>query len=98
MSIPVVNILHKHWGDLEPHERNYKVHPEWQDGQTDEYEDVGWMYLHTYDYVGIFDQFAGFITWDRCYVRPPFIVDEDESRYPGLWRRGKVGRGSLEDS
>ncbi|KAK4871129.1 hypothetical protein LT330_000366 [Penicillium expansum] len=74
---PIVKILSKPWGNLTPQERNYKIHPEWHDGETDEeYEMVGWMYMPIHSYVQWFDTLEVPSNWEAYYIRPPMMIDE----------------------
>lgn len=51
MGSPVVNILARDFGHLEPEKRGYTIHPQYEDGQTEDYsEDVGWMYMEAVQY------------------------------------------------
>ncbi|OAL74474.1 hypothetical protein A7D00_0066 [Trichophyton violaceum] len=44
MDIPVAKVLAKHFGARDPEDRDYPIHPDYEDGETDmEEEDVGWM-------------------------------------------------------
>lgn len=57
MSRPVVMIMSKQWGSLTPEESNYEIHPDWHDGTTEmDEEDVGWMYMHVFEYVELYDK------------------------------------------
>ncbi|RHZ60756.1 hypothetical protein CDV55_101619 [Aspergillus turcosus] len=88
MKLPVVKLLWGQWGPLEPHERNYAVHPEYEDGETDEDdEDVGWMYMSVIDYMGHYIRLNEYDWWYDLYARPPYMIDEYEKR-PGSWRKG----------
>ncbi|KAJ5523810.1 hypothetical protein N7494_010460 [Penicillium frequentans] len=76
-SGPVVKILSKPWGNLTLQEREYKIHPEWHDGETDdEFEMVGWMYTPIHSYVRWFDTLEVPSNWEAFYVRPPTMIDE----------------------
>lgn len=89
MSDPVVKFLWRQWGNMQPHERDYAVHPDWEDGQTDEdIEDVGWMYMPAQDYVDWYNRFTESDWWFDQYVRPPAMIGLEESEYPGFWRKG----------
>lgn len=73
---PVVKILSKPWGNLTPQERQYKIHPEWHDGETDdEFEMVGWMYMPIHSYVQWFDILEVPSNWEAFYVLPPMMID-----------------------
>lgn len=88
MKLPVVKLLWGQWGPLEPHERDYAVHPDYEDGETNEDdEDVGWMYMSVIDYVGHYIRLNEYDWWYDLYARPPYIIDEYEKR-PGSWRKG----------
>ncbi|KAF4224513.1 hypothetical protein CNMCM8980_007536 [Aspergillus fumigatiaffinis] len=77
MSSPVVKLLWGQWGPLEPHERNYTVHPEYEDGETDEYhEDVGWTYMSVDEYMGYYRDLNECYFWDDLYVRPPHMAND----------------------
>ncbi|KAK2733887.1 hypothetical protein FQN57_001937 [Myotisia sp. PD_48] len=53
MSFPVVKILDRWFGHLPLEKRGYAIHPEHDDGETDEDdEDVGWMYTELYEFQG----------------------------------------------
>lgn len=64
--------------------------PGWEGGLTnDEFEDVGWMYVHIYSYVDMQNKDSEDI-WTDDYVRPPFMDFEDDfETAPGFWRRDK---------
>jgi hypothetical protein len=88
MTFPVVKLLWAQWGHLEPHERNYTVHPDYDDGETDEdEEDVGWMYMSVIDYMRYYNDLNDYTWWYDLYARPPYMIDEYEKR-PGSWRKG----------
>ncbi|KAJ5603316.1 hypothetical protein N7537_006272 [Penicillium hordei] len=73
---PVVKILSMPWGNLTPQEREYKIHPEWHDGETDdELEMVGWMYITLHSYVWWFDILEVPSNWEEFYVRPPMMIE-----------------------
>ncbi|KOS43014.1 hypothetical protein ACN38_g6088 [Penicillium nordicum] len=91
---PVVKILSKPWGNLTPQEREYKKHPEWHDGETDdELEMVGWMYIPIHSHVQWFDTLEVPSNWEAFYVRPPMMIDEcsvvnvEEERLASLRRK-----------
>ncbi|KAL2004628.1 hypothetical protein VTN00DRAFT_3364 [Thermoascus crustaceus] len=90
MRRPVVKLLWKQWGPREPNEREYPVHPDWEDGETDEEEeDVGWMYMAVTDYVEWYDLFHEPEHWYDAYSRPPSMIGADTSEEtPGFWRKG----------
>ncbi|GIC86850.1 uncharacterized protein Aud_003226 [Aspergillus udagawae] len=88
MSCPVVKLLWGQWGPLKPHERNYAVHPEYEDGETDEDdEDVGWTYMSVDDYMGYYDHLNEYDWWYNFYARPPYMI-EQYGEIPGSWRKG----------
>ncbi|KAJ5564121.1 hypothetical protein N7513_000363 [Penicillium frequentans] len=77
LSGPIVKCLSKPWGNLTLQERNYKIHPEWHDGETDdELEMVGWIYLPIHSYVGWYDTLEEPSNWEAFYLRPPMMNDE----------------------
>lgn len=62
---PVLKMLFRGWGSLEPHEQNNIVYPDREDGQTDDGdEEVGWMYISGSEYV---DHYNRFNVWDWWY-------------------------------
>lgn len=76
-SGPIVKCLSKPWGNLTLQERNYKIHPEWHDGETDdELEMVGWIYLPVCSYVGWYDTLVEPSNFEEYYLRPPMMNDE----------------------
>jgi hypothetical protein len=94
MSSPVVKILYKQWGNLTPEERNYKIHPEWHDGETDEEEeDVGWMYMAADEYAATYNDFewTHMAIWHDLYLRPPQMIEYfgEQQHLPGYWRASK---------
>lgn len=99
MFFPVVKLLYKQWGRLEPHERTYEVHPSWEDGVTDiDEEDVGWMYMDICSYVDEYARLEPYWAWYDEYLRPPSMMDLDQSEYPGFWRKDKSEKREAEDS
>ncbi|RHZ60437.1 uncharacterized protein CDV56_102542 [Aspergillus thermomutatus] len=75
------------WGPLEPHERNYAVHPDYEDGETDEDdEDVGWTYMSVIDYMRYYNHLNEYDWWYNFYARPPYMIEEEQ--IPGSWRKG----------
>lgn len=89
MMEPVLKLLERQWGHLEPAERGYIIHPEWEDGQTDEEEeDVGWTYMTVGDYVSTYAHLtSGSALWLDYYARPPTMVDDCAGPLlPGSWR------------
>jgi valyl-tRNA synthetase len=87
---PLVKILDRVWGHLEPEKRGYAMHPDWHDGETDdEFEDVGWMYTRVSDYVHnyrLLSEDPGTI-WGEYYTRPPGIFLQDSDEIAGDWRK-----------
>ena len=85
---PVVKVLEKNWGPLPADQRQYKIHPDYHDGETDEEEEeIGWMYMPAdwymewYDLLTKVDDFYGF------YARPPYIsLGFPEDEVVGFWR------------
>lgn len=85
---PVVKVLEKNWGPLPADQRQYKIHPDYHDGETDqEEEEVGWMYMPAdwymewYELLTKEDDFYGF------YARPPYIsLGWPEDEVVGFWR------------
>ncbi|RMJ20770.1 hypothetical protein PHISP_08360 [Aspergillus sp. HF37] len=99
MTLPVVKLLYKQWGPLEPHERNYKVHPWWEDGTTEiDEEDVGWMYIDICSYVDSYNRLDESWKWHDEYLRPPSMVGLEDSESPGFWRKSKDEEIETEDS
>ncbi|KAJ6177373.1 hypothetical protein N7485_004287 [Penicillium canescens] len=73
---PMVKVLSGSWGNLTPREREYQIHPDWHDGETDdEFEMVGWMYIPMETYVWWYDALEEPADWDRHYLRPPMMFD-----------------------
>jgi hypothetical protein len=62
---------------------------EWEDGVTEnEFENVGWMYMETTDYVAFQHRLVSPENWEDEYVRPPQLRRSDPfERAPGSWRR-----------
>jgi valyl-tRNA synthetase len=88
MRYPVVKLLWGQWGPLKPHERNYVIHPEYEDGETDEDdEDVGWTYMSVDDYMRYYNHLNEYDWWYNFYARPPYMV-EQYGKIPGSWRKG----------
>lgn len=55
---PVMKILWKQWGGREPTDRQYEIHPDWEDGEKDKWEeDFGWMYIPVDKYFKYYDLF-----------------------------------------
>lgn len=66
-----------------------KEYSEWEGGITEgEFENVGWMYIETSDYVAFQDRLVDAGNWEDEYLRPPRLrfLDGFESA-PGSWRR-----------
>lgn len=99
MCLPVVKLLYKQWGHLEPHERNYDVHPWWEDGVTDiDEEDAGWMYMYISEYVDLYSRLDEYWHWHDVVVRPPDMADLEDSECPGFWRKERVWVDRTEES
>ncbi|EEQ30658.1 conserved hypothetical protein [Microsporum canis CBS 113480] len=90
MDLPVVKLLAKHFGARDPAERDYIIHPDYEDGETDnEEEDVGWMYLEVYNYVEMYGLLEETDWWYDQYQRPPLLpYDSPTHQNPGYWRNG----------
>ncbi|KAM5438562.1 hypothetical protein MferCBS31731_004853 [Microsporum ferrugineum] len=90
MDLPVVELLAKHFGARDPAERDYIIHPDYEDGETDnEEEDAGWMYLEVYNYVEMYDLLEETDWWYEQYRRPPLLpYDSPAHQNPGYWRNG----------
>ncbi|EFR01562.1 hypothetical protein MGYG_04564 [Nannizzia gypsea CBS 118893] len=89
MDPPVIKLLAKHFGALDPSERDYIIHPDYEDGETDnEEEDVGWMYFEIHEYVEMYDLLEdGTEWWYEKYRRPPLLpYDCIADQNPGYWR------------
>lgn len=87
MTFPVVKVLYKQWGPLEPHERDYKIHPWWEDGVTEiDEEDVGWMYIDICSYVDLYNRLDESWKWHDVYLRPPYMIGLEDSEFPAFWR------------
>lgn len=92
MRYPVVKILERQFGHLALEKRGFTVHPEWEDGETDDPdEDVGWMYMHVDSYVELYSTFHDSIFWPDYYARPPDMIDPYENMLPGSWRNNGQG-------
>ncbi|KAF9250050.1 hypothetical protein DTO027I6_243 [Penicillium roqueforti] len=73
---PVVKVLSGFWGNMTPQEREYQIHPDWHDGETDdELEMAGWMYIPIQTYVRSYDGLEQPGDWDEYYVRPPLMLN-----------------------
>ncbi|KAG2419931.1 hypothetical protein HFD88_004728 [Aspergillus terreus] len=85
---PVVKILCRGSGYLPPEERNYQVHPEWEDGVTDDPEEyVGWIYVRAREYVWWYDWLCEDWQWPDMYNRPPILLFQNQDKWPGFWRK-----------
>jgi valyl-tRNA synthetase len=88
MKYPVVKLLWGRWGPLESHERNYAVHPDYEDGETDgDGENVGWMYMSVIDYMRYYNDLNEYDWWFDLYARPPDMIEVYE-RLSGSWGKG----------
>ncbi|GES63342.1 hypothetical protein ATEIFO6365_0007002900 [Aspergillus terreus] len=88
MSLPVIKLLCRFSGIRGPDERNYVVHPDYEDGETaEEHEDVGWMYTCVVDYCDIYTRLVESSDWYEEYCRPPWLKLCDEDEFPGFWRK-----------
>lgn len=91
MTMPVVKVLSKQWGNLSLGERKYTIHPDWQDGVTEmDEEDVGWMYMNVVDYVHVYDMLEtshDLDGWYNTYLRPPRMLGYSTDMEPGFWRK-----------
>lgn len=89
MDIPVVKLLAKHFGARDPEDRNYTIHPDFEDGETAmEEEDVGWMYLEVYTYAEMYNALEEEEWWYELYRRPPLLpYDSPSDQNPGSWRK-----------
>ncbi|KAI1858094.1 hypothetical protein JX265_009597 [Neoarthrinium moseri] len=87
-NCPVVKVLEKDWGPLSLAERQYEIHPDFHDGETDDgEEEVGWMYLPVFDYLNWYDILTEEDAWWPFYVRPPYIDwAETKDDLVGSWR------------
>lgn len=73
---PVIKVLSGFSGKITPQEREYQIHPNWHDGETDdEFEMVGWMYIPMESYVWWYNALEQPADWDRYYLRPPMMFD-----------------------
>ncbi|EFQ97702.1 hypothetical protein MGYG_00741 [Nannizzia gypsea CBS 118893] len=88
MKAPVIKLLARDFGVRGPAERDYIIHPDYEDGETDnEEEDVGWMYLEVLDYVNVYDTLEEDDWWYELYRRPPLLpYDSIADQNPGFWR------------
>jgi hypothetical protein len=102
MYKPVVKLVDKCWEPYHPDDLptgdEEDENPGWEGGLTNsESEHVGWMYIHTWEYVEIQDLLQESPWWPDRYVRPPLVdwmgTDRDPegnydfSKLPGFWRR-----------
>ncbi|EGE79970.1 hypothetical protein BDDG_02911 [Blastomyces dermatitidis ATCC 18188] len=87
MGLPVVKILRRDFGHLEPEKRWYTIYPGFEDGRTAEhYQDVGWMYMDVLSYPEFYAYFSKEHTyWYDQYSRPPDMVFGFET--PGFWSK-----------
>jgi hypothetical protein len=93
MSPPVVKLVHREWtpeseqDEDEEDEEDEKL--DWEGGETNsEFEDVGWMYIDTGDYMDTYNQMRDHDNWQDMYLRPPLMLWEDNfDKLPGFWRR-----------
>lgn len=87
MDIPVIKLLCRFRGYREPGHRKYRVHPEFEDGETDiDEEDVGWMYMNVAEYCSHYSDLVDREGWYGMYLRPPCMMLMDDSQIPGHWR------------
>ncbi|KAK2750103.1 hypothetical protein FQN57_004595 [Myotisia sp. PD_48] len=105
MAFPVIKMLERSWGHLPLNERDYTIHPDWEDGPTDEAEeDVGWLYMDITDYVQNYSMLVDNSTWwDDLYDRAPRAVRYREAvpnrswiKYPHVSKRIYTAPKSLE--
>lgn len=90
MNWPVVKVINCDWGPLSLEERQYEIHPDYHDGETDDWEEeVGWMYLPVHQYVEWYDLLSeSWQDWWEFYVRPPYIDrTETSDELVGSWRK-----------
>ncbi|KAL2821496.1 hypothetical protein BJX63DRAFT_378343 [Aspergillus granulosus] len=84
MESPVVKLLCRFLGYREPGDREYQVHPEFEDGETEvDEEDVGWMYMSIVDYCSHYRDLVDTNDWYGMYLRPPYMMLMDELELPG---------------
>ncbi|KMQ48476.1 hypothetical protein HL42_0943 [Trichophyton rubrum] len=100
MDIPVAKVLAKHFGARDPEDRDYPIHPDYEDGETDmEEEDVGWMYLEVGAYVEMYDMLEEEEWSYELYRRPPLLpYDSLSDQTPGSWRKRKNNHQSPSSS
>jgi hypothetical protein len=93
MSSPVIKLVNRYWApDSEPDELEEDDDDEkyyWEGGETNnDHEDVGWMYVNTYEYTDVQNQLLENFFWPDYYVRPPLMRwESDFNEAPGFWRR-----------
>ncbi|EGE01158.1 hypothetical protein TEQG_00210 [Trichophyton equinum CBS 127.97] len=91
METPVVKLLGKHFGARDPEDRDYTIHPDYEDGETDmEEEDVGWMYLKVDGYAEMYNALEEDEWWYELYRRPPLLSYFTLApQNPGFWRKNR---------
>ncbi|EFR02318.1 hypothetical protein MGYG_05315 [Nannizzia gypsea CBS 118893] len=89
MRWPVIKVLAKNFGMRGPGDRDYIVHPGWEDGETEEgEEEVGWMYTEVLELVSFYNTLMRIEPWYYRYCRPPSMFPPfDKSKFPGHWRK-----------
>lgn len=95
MASPVVKLINSHWtpdseqDEPEEYEDEEDEKLDWEGGETNcDLEDVGWMYVNTYDYIDIQEYLWEDENWEDIYVRPPLMRwENDFNEAPGFWRR-----------
>jgi hypothetical protein len=93
MNIPVIKLVSGHrtpeseQDEAEEDEEDEKL--DWEGGKTNgEFEDVGWMYVGTDEYIDVQNQLQEDDFWPEMYLRPPLMRWEDDfNDLPGFWRR-----------
>ncbi|OAL65991.1 hypothetical protein A7C99_3094 [Trichophyton rubrum] len=95
-----ISVLAKHFGARDPEDRDYPIHPDYEDGETDmEEEDVGWMYLEVGAYVEMYDMLEEEEWSYELYRRPPLLpYDSLSDQTPGSWRKRKNNHQSPSSS
>ncbi|CAG9989194.1 unnamed protein product [Clonostachys byssicola] len=92
MAMPVVKLISRRWtqGGERQQGSDDDETPGWEGGVTNnEFEDVGWVYVHMCDYVDVQSQLEESDDWVDVYVRPPLMRFETGFKHsPGFWRRG----------
>ncbi|CAH0046878.1 unnamed protein product [Clonostachys solani] len=101
MAIPVVKLINRRWtqgGERQQKSDADDGNPGWEGGVTNnEFEDVGWMYVHVCDYVDVQSQLEDGDNWADVYVRPPLMRFETEFKDAhGFWRYGSSLRDGTE--